>query len=673
MSSTPHNPPEGPPLPLRVLLIEHDAGDVELCRQTLRRAGFDPAIRVVSRKEELPVALRESEFDVVLSDYRMPEWTGMEALAFLQQQGYDLPFLLVTGTLGDESAVDCIKKGVTDYILKDRIARLPEAVRGALREKTLREERARVTAGLRASEERFRSVAETATDAIFIMDEQRLILYANSAASRIFGWPVQELLGKELTLLMPESFRERHRQGLRRYLETGVRRLHWECIEFPGLHRDGHEIPLEISYGEFRQNGRHLFTGIVRDIRERRTLERQLRQAQKFEAIGQLVGGIAHDFNNVIGAILGWAEMGMEETLVGTRPHSYFEKTRAQADRAAALIRQLLAFARRQVLEPRNLSLNQSVGEVMAMLETLLGKNIEVKSVLASDLAVIRADPTQIEQTLLNLCINARDAMPNGGRLVIETENVEIDEHYCRLHPYARPGRYVRLNVSDTGTGMDAATLDHIFEPFFTTKEPGRGTGLGLATTFGIVKQHCGFLHVYSEVGHGTVFRIYFPAVEAETDQPRKPTEETLHGGAETILIAEDHEGVRESACSALERLGYRVLAVPDGAAALDLFRRQPNRIDLALLDVVMPHLNGPEAYALMEVLRPALPVIFTSGYTAETQTFDEVIRRGLPVLAKPYSSSQLARKVRDTLDRRLAPAPASSASSPLPKRPRSS
>lgn len=667
MPPTPHNPPEGPLLPLRVLLIEHDAGDIELCRQTLRRAGFDPAIRVVSQKEDLPAALRENEFDVVLSDFRMPEWSGMEALEFLQKQGSDIPFLLVSGSLGDESAVQCIKKGVTDYILKDRIARLPEAVRSALREKTLRAERAHATAELRASEERYRTVAETATDAIFIMDEQSLILYANSAATRIFGWPVGELLGKELTLLMPEALREAHRRGLRRYLETGQRHVHWECIEFPGLHRDDREIPLEISYGEFLQNGRHVFTGIVRDISERRTLERQLRQAQKFEAIGQLVGGIAHDFNNVIGAILGWAEMGMEETSVGTRPHSYFEKTRAQADRAAALIRQLLAFARRQVLEPRNLSLNQSVGEVMTMLDSLLGKNIEVKSVLASNLAVIRADPTQIEQILLNLCLNARDAMPSGGRLVIETDNTEIDDHYCRLHPYTRAGRYVRLTVSDTGTGMDAATLERIFEPFFTTKEAGRGTGLGLATAFGIVKQHGGFLNVYSELGHGTVFRLYFPIVEAPTEQTSKPTEETLHGGPETILIAEDHEGVRESACCTLERLGYHVVPVPDGAAALDLFRREPDRFDLVLLDVVMPHLNGPEVYALMEVLRPGLPVLFTSGYTAETQTFADVNRRGLPILAKPYSSSQLARKVRDTLDRRFAPAATSS--SPPPKR----
>jgi len=776
------NSPDSPPEPLRVLFIEHDKDDVDLCVDSLRRAGFDPVVRVVASKEEFLQALCHTEFDVVISDFRLPEWTGMEALDLLLQDGRDIPFILVTGWLGDESAVECIKRGVTDYVLKDRLARLPEAVRRALEEKSLREERARIEQALRLSEQRYRTLMETAPDAIFIIDKQSIIQYTNPAASRIFGYPVEELLGKPLTLLMPASHRDLHLHGMWRYLETRKKQMRWDCIEFPGLHRDGREIPLEISVGEFLHNGRHVFTGIVRDISERfqaeaermrlitaieqttegvlitdmrgaiqyvnpafvkmtgysreevvgqnprllqsgihdtpfyeqlwktvlagktwhgeivnrrkdgtlyteemsitpvrdaggqvthfiaikqditqrRTLEQQLRQAQKFEAIGQLIGGIAHDFNNVIGAILGWAEMGLDEVPPDSRAHSYFKKTRAQADRAAALIRQLLAFARRQILEPRNLSINHSVADLTSMLESVLGKDIEIKSVLAPDLAIVRADPTQIEQVLLNLCINARDAMPGGGRLVIETENVDIDDEYCRLHPYSRPGRYVRLTVSDSGTGMDAATLEHIFEPFFTTKEPGRGTGLGLATAFGIVKQHGGFLHVYSELGHGSVFHIYFPAVEAKPDLVSKPEEEAARGGSETILLAENHEGLRETARSTLEKLGYRVLPVPEGAAAVDLFRSQPDTIDLALLDVVMPHLNGPEAYALMEVLRPGLPVVFTSGYTAETPAFTEAQKRGLPILPKPYSPSQLARKVREALDRRLAPTPSS-------------
>ena len=367
----------------------------------------------------------------------------------------------------------------------------------------------------------------------------------------------------------------------------------------------------------------------------------------------------------------------MEQASPESREYGYFKKTRAQADRAAALIRQLLAFARRQILEPRNININSSVADLLSMLETILGRNIEVKTVMAPDLGVVCADPTQIEQVLLNLCINARDAMPRGGRLVIETENVNIDTEYCRLHPFTFPGNYVRVTVSDTGIGMDAATLEHIFEPFFTTKEPGRGTGLGLATAFGIVKQHGGFLNVYSEPGQGSVFRVCFPAVQVKADVVSKLEEEAVRGGTETILLAEDHEGVLETACSALKSLGYRVLPVPDGGAALDLFRRQAGAIDLVLLDVVMPHLNGPEAYALMEVLRPGLPVVFTSGYTAETPAFTDVVKRGIPILPKPYSSSQLARKVREALDRRLAPvsspvsSPAhSSRSARAPRRP---
>ena len=396
---------------------------------------------------------------------------------------------------------------------------------------------------------------------------------------------------------------------------------------------------------------------IVEDVTERLALEKQLMQAQKFEAIGQLAGGIAHDFNNMIGAIMGWSDIGMEETEEGARLRRHFQKIHQQAERAAALTRQLLAFARRQILEPRNIDLNQSVTETLNLLEKVIGSNIEIKTILAPALSLVRADPTQVEQVLMNLCINARDAMPEGGSLLIETALVVFDAEYCAHQPFARPGDYVMLSVTDTGTGMDAATVDRIFEPFFTTKELGKGTGLGLATVYGIVRQHGGFTHVYSELGVGTTFRTYFPAAplatkSVETVEDTRP----VRGGVETILVVEDHPGLRELAFETLTNLGYKVILASDGEQGLHEFETRRDQIDLLLLDVVLPKLSGPHIYSRICESKPDVLVIFATGYSADMASLQKELQKGLPILQKPYSPRNLARKVRDTLDQPRGP-----------------
>jgi len=394
----------------------------------------------------------------------------------------------------------------------------------------------------------------------------------------------------------------------------------------------------------------------VENVTERFALEKQLIQAQKFEAIGQLAGGIAHDFNNMIGAILGWAEMGIDGTDPDSRLRRNFEKVHQQGKRAAALTRQLLAFARRQILEPRSVDLNQIAVETLSLLEKVLGSDIEIKATLSPDLAVVRADPTQVEQVMMNLCINARDAMPDGGSLIVETSNVKLDAQFCALQPLARPGEYAMLSVTDTGTGMDAATLDRIFEPFFTTKDLGKGTGLGLATVYGIVRQHGGFLQVFSEPGKGSTFRSYFPVSTTEAPVSRERVEDRgpVRGGSETILIAEDHEGLSQLAVETLTGLGYQVMLATDGEQALEDFRANRDRIALAVLDVVLPKLSGPEVYARIRAEKPDLPVIFSTGYSPDIAQLEKVQQEGLPVLQKPYSPRGLARKVRETLDQHL-------------------
>jgi signal transduction histidine kinase/ActR/RegA family two-component response regulator len=395
---------------------------------------------------------------------------------------------------------------------------------------------------------------------------------------------------------------------------------------------------------------------VVEDVTEHIALEKQLRQAQKFEAFGQLAGGIAHDFNNMIGAILGWAELGLDETPAETTLHTRFEKIRLQAERAASLTRQLLAFARRQALEPRHINLNQAVTETLSLLEKVIGSNIEVKRDLAPDLAMVRADPAQIEQVLMNLCLNARDAMAAGGELRVETRNADFDAAFCRQNPQVHPGRHVLLSVSDNGQGMDSATLDRMFEPFFTTKGPSKGTGLGLATVYGVTKQHGGVVFVDSELGKGTCFRVYLPIAEGAVVVPKLPEAvDPVRGGTETILVAEDHEGLRHLAIETLSSLGYTVLPVADGEAAAELYAERGETIHLAILDVMLPKLTGPAAFACMRDKNGGPPVIFVTGYSADTD-FEKKIRAGaFNVLHKPFSPRELARKVREMLDQSRA------------------
>src|SRR6266849_3968747 len=390
---------------------------------------------------------------------------------------------------------------------------------------------------------------------------------------------------------------------------------------------------------------------IAEDVTELRAMERQLRQAQKFEAIGQLAGGIAHDFNNVVGAILGWAELGLEQNRATPQIADRFARIREQAERAAALTRELLAFARRQVLQPQAVDINAITSGLVSFLDKVIGRDIELKVITAS-VDAVKADPTQLEQVLMNLCLNARDAMPNGGRLQIETEMVELDDSYCRFYPHVKPGRYAVLSVSDTGMGMDSETRERIFEPFFTTKERGKGTGMGLATAYGIVKQHGGFIHVYSEPGQGSLFRVYLPVVEsspAEGQSVRAPAPSLIETrGTETILVAEDHESIREMSRQTLLSLGYRVLTACDGEEALRLCEKEVPA--LAILDVVMPKLGGPATAAKLIDLFDGLPILFTSGYAQDCENIAPA-SASARYLQKPYSPTTLARMVREILD----------------------
>ena len=516
---------------IRVLMVEDSQDDATLIARELRRGGYELAFTRVDSAEDMHTALMRERWDLVICDYSMPHFTGIDALKLLRASGSEAPFIFVSGTIGEDTAVDALKQGAQDYIMKDNLKRLIPAIRREL------------------------------------LDAKRL--------------------------------------------------------------------------------------------QERKQLEDEIQRLQKFEQIGRLAGGIAHDFNNALGVIVGWAELGYERTPAGSPSQEMFQKIRDQAQRSAGLTSQLLAFARRQVFHPQNIDVNEVVSETVSLLRSVIGSQIELKVSLTPDAHIVRADRTQLEQVLTNLCLNARDAMPRGGRMGIETRMIEITDEYGRLHSYAKPGKYVQISVSDTGTGMEAATLDHIFEPFFTTKDVGKGTGLGLATVYGLVKQHGGFVTVYSAPGQGSTFCTHIPLVSGVADRRATATNSKIVGGTETILVAEDHDGLQEVVRRSLESKGYRVLMARDGEEAVRIFEANWQKIGLALLDVMMPVMKGPDAYAKMSAVRPDLPVIFTTGHTAEAISLNSTIGAGVAFLEKPYTPETLNEAIRRRLDEETPTPPA--------------
>jgi len=528
-----------------------------------------------------------------------------------------------------------------------------EFVLGSFRDIT---ERRKAEEKVKESEDRFRDLVEHSQSLICTHDLEGRILSANPWAATVLGYSQDELLRMNLRDFIAPEVRYEFVGYLEKIRKHGVAQ---------GMllvqTRNGEQRIWEYK-NTLRTEGvtEPVVRGMAQDITERKRgevekarLEAQLRQAQKMESVGRLAGGVAHDFNNLLTVITGYSELLLQKIGKESPMHGEVEEIKRAGERASSLTQQLLAFSRKQIIEPKVILLDSMVAETHKMLARLIGENIDLQTITGKSPGTVKVDPGQFQQILMNLAVNARDAMPDGGKIVIETANVDLDEGYCALHPYVKPGRFVMLAVSDTGKGMSEEVKTHIFEPFFTTKEMGSGTGLGLATTYGAVHQAGGSIEVYSEVGIGTTFKIYLPRVEEAVVKPEKDDHPTdLPGGTETVLLVEDEEMVRELGVQILERLGYKVLWGSNGTEAIAIAEKYDNRIDLLLTDVVMPGMNGSELATQLVLHHPEMEVLFTSGYTDETITRHGVLDEGVSFIGKPYTLSALARKVRGVLDK---------------------
>ena len=650
MTATEQSSPAG--RPLRVLLVEDNPRDAKLVIAVLKRSGYCLTIDTVTSLASFQEQLERSDREVILADYNLRDWTALEALQALKNSGRDIPFIVVTGTLGDEAAVEVIQRGASDYVLKDRLARLPSAIQRALEEKTLREERKESEKALRASEAAFRGLFESAPDAIVLVNEDGRITLVNAHAESIFGYARKELIGKPVEMLLPERFRERHIGHRTAFQANPTIRRMGVGIELFALRKDGVEIPVEVTLSPLRTNEHTEILSIIRDVSERKQLELQLSQSQKMEAIGRLAGGVAHDFNNHLGVIIGYSELLLDRLPPGDPLRKSATMIREAGQRSASLTRQLLAFSRRQIFEPKVLDLNAVVSDIDSMLRPLIGEDVELVTLLDPSLGKLRADPAQVDQIIMNLAVNARDAMPHGGRLILQTSNADLDEAYASKHATVKPGHYVMLAVSDNGTGMDKQTQEQIFEPFFTTKEKGQGTGLGLSMVYGIVKQSGGYIWVYSELGQGTTFKIYLPRMDEDVaDASAEPVLRPASTGQEIVLVVEDEGMLRELFCEFLRESGYTVLAAGTGEEAVEISSRHQGPIHLLLTDAVMPGIRGRELAHSLEQRRPDMKVLFVSGYTDDSVLRSGLVQPGTAFLQKPFSRGALTRKVRAVLD----------------------
>lgn len=630
-----------------LLLIEDDDAHVELIRRAFApwEAHFSLSVANTLSAARAALAAGAAEYDLIISDWRLPDGEGLDLLAGARQ----LPLVLMTSYGNERVAVEAMRAGALDYIVKSDVsfADLPHVAQRAVRQWRVMREQQRMEQALRESEARYRLITQNTSDLIAIIDEQRCFRYVSPSVTTLLGYAPDELIGADaLAALHPDDrpLSERYWREVMSQMRT--------TATFRYRHADGSWLWFECDLKAVLQDGAYSLIVVGRDITERRELEARLLQVQKMDAIGRLAGGVAHDFNNLLAVITGCTELA-RQALDDDHPATpELVEIQKATVRAAALTRQLLAFARRQIFEPRLVNLNTLILDMEKLLRRLIREDIVLRTLPSPDLWSVRADPGQIEQVIVNLAVNARDAMPHGGLLTIATANIISDEALARTHPTLDPGPYVQLVVSDTGIGMTDEVRRRAFEPFFTTKEAGAGTGLGLATCYGIVAQHQGVIDLTSAEGRGTTVTIYLPRAERSAATVAPAATATADScGTETILLVEDDPAVRELTARVLRAHGYTVIEAADGDTAINVARSGGASVQLLLSDHVMPHMSGVRLAELLAGMFPHLKVLMMSGYADDGTSTRMADASGAPVLQKPFTPTMLVRQVRAALD----------------------
>lgn len=634
---------------MRLLIVEDSAEDAELIVRELRRAGYTLVYERVDTLESMR-ALLHWEWDLILADYKMPRFSGLDALAEFKTWKRDIPFIIVSGAIGEECAVESVKAGAQDYVLKDRLTRLVPVIQRAMKDavdrrdyRRVQRDRDRADEALRASEARLRVILESVQTGVMIVDpESHVILEVNRELAEMVGLPPHQIVGSVCNkFVCPTS------AGKCPITDLGEKIDHAERIL---LRADGTEMPVLKTVRQVMISGRRQLIESLVDITELKRLQEQLILSQKMEAVGQLAGGVAHDFNNILQVIMGYAEVLMRSAAKSDVSAEGIENIYQAAQRATMLTRQLLVFSRRQMVVPAVLEMNEVIENIRSLIQHLLGSDIRLSISCDPHLPAVHADASQLEQLLLNLVVNARDAMPTGGDLTITGRTETLTEDEAEEMMGARPGDFLAVSVTDTGVGMKAEVMQHVFEPFFSTKGVGQGSGLGLSVAYGIARQHQGWIQVASQVGKGSTFTLYLPVKEGTPVQVKAPPSAPLQSGkGKRILLIEDEPDIRVLSSRVLSAAGYEVVAagsVAEGEAAL----QAGGHFDLVFSDVVLPDGNGVELVEKALAHTPGLAVLITSGYTDERSRWQTIQARGFPFLAKPHAPSRLVSVVQEVL-----------------------
>ncbi len=640
---------------IRVLIVEDSADDCQLVLDAMDRGGFQTRHERVETREAMQEALIREEWDIIISDFRMPHFSGLEALELVRELGIDIPFVLISGTIGEEIAVTAMKAGAHDYLMKNNLQRLGPVIKRELEETEVRRDRRIAEERLREGEERFRLIAENVADLIAVLELDGTRVYNSPSYGKILGDP-ELLRGTDSFREIHPDDREKVKSVFRQTVETGV----GQRIEYRLLSNNGNVCYIESLGSVIRdKEGRPWRIVVVsRDVTDKKRLEEQIIQSQKMESVGTLAGGIAHDFNNILGIILGYISLLRHNTTDADTISKSSQAIEQAVQRGAGLVRQILTLARRSPVSLGPVNINGEIESLTTMLRQTFPKTIEIALDLDKSLPIINVDQTQFHQALLNLCVNARDAMMNGTSqksskaLRILTTVVKGATLKGRF-PEVLDLNYVRVVVSDDGMGMTEATKEKIFEPFFTTKEKGKGTGLGLAMVYGVVKTHNGFIRVESQPGRGSTFELYFPTATSLTptiedvplDVSGVPT------GNETILLVEDEESFRNLLKDSIEERGYKVICAADGIEAIRLYTEHKDRIDLILSDLGLPKLDGTALFSVFKTINPRIKVVFMTGYF-ESEEREELLNAGVEIIEKPFLIETVIRKMRAALDK---------------------